>query len=55
MLYLAFKSANKKGKRFWYTVLPLIDICNFRDTEIVDVLSGTVDSHLVVNLKNPHR
>ena len=36
-------------------MLRLIDISYFRDTKIVDILSGTVDSNLKVNLKIPHR
>ena len=45
----------KKRKDLWFTVLRLIDISDFRDTKIVDILSGTVDSNLKVNLKIPHR
>ena len=33
----------------------MIDIPNFRDSEIVDILSGTVDSNIAVNLKTFHR
>ena len=55
MLYSSFRSTDKKGKTFWFTVLPLIDIFNFCDTEIVDILSGSVDYKLVVNLKIPDR
>ena len=33
----------------------MIDISHFCDTEIVDILSGTVDYTLVVNLKTPDR
>ena len=36
-------------------MLRLTDISYFRDTKIVDILSGTVDSNLKVNLKIPHR
>ena len=38
-----------------FTVLPLVDIPNFCDAEIVDILSGTVDSKLVANQKTPGR
>ena len=31
------------------------DISNFHDIETVDILSGTVDSNFVVNLKTPDR
>ena len=55
MLYLSFRSTDKKGKTFLFIVLPLIDISNFCDTEIVDILPGTVDSKLVVNSKPPDR
>ena len=55
MLYSSLKSADKKKKTFWFTVLPLIDISNFCDTEIVDILFGTADSDLVVNLETPDR
>ena len=55
MLYSSFKIADKKEKNFGFTVVPLIDIFYFRDTEIVHILSGTVDSNLVVNFKTPHR
>ena len=34
-------------------VLPLIDISNFFDSEIVDIHSAALDYKLVVNLKNP--
>ena len=34
-------------------VLPLIDISNFFDTEIVDIHSAALDYKLVINLKNP--
>ena len=40
-------------KEQWFTVLPLIEISNFCDIEIVDILSGIVESKLVVNLKTP--
>ena len=33
----------------------MTDILNFCDTKIVDILSVTVDSKLVVNLKTPDR
>ena len=33
----------------------MIDIFNLRYTEIVDILSGTVDFNLVVDLKTPDR
>ena len=33
----------------------MIDISNFCDTEIVDILFGTTDSDLVVNLETPDR
>ena len=33
----------------------MTDISNFRDIEIVDILSGTVDSKLAVSLKTPDR
>ena len=46
---------DKKGKTFLFTTLPLIDISNFYDTEIVDILSGNVDFKLVVNLKTSDR
>ena len=57
MLYSSFSSTDKKGKTSWFTVLPLIliDISNFCDTEIVDILSRTADYKLVVNLKAPDR
>ena len=42
MLQSSFKSADKKGKAFWFTVLPLLDNSNFCNTEIV----GTVDFKL---------
>ena len=32
-----------------------VGLSYFCDREIVDILSGTVDSNLVVNLKIPHR
>ena len=33
----------------------MINISNFYDTDIVDILSGTVDSKLVINIKSPDR
>ena len=50
-----FRSMNKRRKTFWFTVLSLIEISNFCDTEIVDILSGTVGYKLEVNLKTPDR
>ena len=45
MLNSSFKSTNKKGKTFCVTVLRLIDVSTFSDTEIV------VDPNFVVNWK----
>ena len=53
--YPSFKGADKKRKTFRFTVFPLKDMSNFRDMEIVDILSGSVNSNLVVNLKTPDR
>ena len=49
------------SKQFWVPIDLLyhssiylsleLGISNFRDTEIVGILSGTVDSNLVINLK----
>ena len=55
VLYSSLKSADKKEKTFLFTVLSLIDISSFLDTEPVDILSGTADSSLVVNLKTRER
>ena len=51
MLYSNFKSTDEAEKPFWFTVLPLIDISHFRDTETVGILSGAVGSKFVVSLK----
>ena len=53
--YIQVLRVRIKKKTLWFTVLRLIDISYFRDTKIVDILSGTVDSNLKVNLKIPHR
>ena len=55
MLHSSFRSTGKKGKTFWFDVVPLIDIFNFYDTEIGDIVSRTVDYKLVVNWKVPDR
>ena len=44
VLHSSFRSTNKKRKTFWFIVLLLIDIPNYCDTDIVDILYGTADS-----------
>ena len=55
MLHSSFRSTDKKGKTFWFNVVPLIDIFNFCDTEIGDIVSRTVDYKLAVNWKTLDR